>query len=33
MAPAEVDRLFEETYVDIHRRYAQSRPKMAELLR
>jgi cystathionine beta-lyase/cystathionine gamma-synthase len=32
MAPADVDRLFEETYVDIHRRYVQSRPKMAELL-
>ncbi|MGQ0485470.1 MAG: aminotransferase class I/II-fold pyridoxal phosphate-dependent enzyme [Hyphomicrobiales bacterium] len=32
MAPAEVDRLFEETHVDIHRRYVQSRPKMAELL-
>lgn len=32
MAPAAVDRLFEETYVDIHRRYVQSRPKMAELL-
>jgi len=32
MAPAELDRLYEETYVDVHRRYVQSRPKMAELL-
>jgi hypothetical protein len=33
MAPADVDALFEETYVDIHRRYVRSRPKMVELLR
>jgi cystathionine beta-lyase/cystathionine gamma-synthase len=32
MAPADVDRLYEETYVDVHRRYVQSRPRMAELL-
>ncbi len=32
MGSVEVDRLYEETYVDIHRRYVQSRPKMAELL-
>ncbi len=32
MAPAEVDRLYEETYVDVHRRYVQSLPKMAERL-
>lgn len=32
MPAAEVDRLYEETYVDVHRRYVQSRPKMAELM-
>jgi cystathionine beta-lyase/cystathionine gamma-synthase len=32
MAAADIDRLYEETYVDVHRRYVQSRPKMAELL-
>ncbi len=32
MAPGEVDRLYEETYVDVHRRYVQSLPKMAERL-
>ena len=30
-APADVDRLYEETYVDVHRRYAASRPRMARL--
>jgi cystathionine beta-lyase/cystathionine gamma-synthase len=33
MAPADVDRLYEETYIDVHRRYVQSRPKLADLLR
>jgi O-acetylhomoserine/O-acetylserine sulfhydrylase-like pyridoxal-dependent enzyme len=28
-APDEIDRLYEETYVDVHRRYARSRPRMA----
>ena len=32
MAADEVDRLFEENYVDTHRRYVRSRPKMAELM-
>jgi O-acetylhomoserine (thiol)-lyase len=31
-AAATVDRLYEETYVDVHRRYAASRPRMAELM-
>ncbi|MGI9245913.1 MAG: PLP-dependent transferase, partial [Steroidobacteraceae bacterium] len=31
--PAEVDALFESIYVDVHRRFAASRPRMAELLR
>jgi len=31
-APAEMDRLYEDTYVDVHRRYAASRPRMAQLL-
>jgi O-acetylhomoserine/O-acetylserine sulfhydrylase-like pyridoxal-dependent enzyme len=30
--PDEVDALFESTYVDVHRRYAASRPRMRELL-
>jgi hypothetical protein len=30
--PEEVDRLYQETYVDVHRRYAASRPGMARLL-
>ncbi|MBI2719323.1 MAG: PLP-dependent transferase [Rhizobiales bacterium] len=33
MAAADVDRLYEETYVDVHRRYVRSRPNMAELMR
>ena len=32
MAADAIDNLFEETYVETHRRYVQSRPKMAELL-
>jgi hypothetical protein len=32
-APAAVDALYETTYVDVHRRYAASRPRMAELMR
>jgi O-acetylhomoserine (thiol)-lyase len=32
-APADVDALYESTYVDVHRRYAASRPRMAELMR
>jgi O-acetylhomoserine (thiol)-lyase len=32
MAADAIDKLFEETYVETHRRYVQSRPKMAELL-
>lgn len=32
MVAEEVDRLFEENYVDTHRRYVRSRPKMAELM-
>jgi hypothetical protein len=32
MAAAEIDRLYEDVYVDTHRRYVQSRPKMAELM-
>jgi len=31
-SPEEVDRLFEDTYVDVHRRYAQSRPRMTTML-
>jgi hypothetical protein len=31
-APDEVDRLYQEAYVDVHRRYAASRPGMARLL-
>ena len=30
--PDEIDALFESTYVDVHRRYAASRPRMRELL-
>ncbi len=30
---ATIDRLYEETYVDVHRRYAANRPGMAQLLR
>ena len=30
--PAEIDQLYEETYVDVHRRYAASRPGMARLM-
>jgi hypothetical protein len=33
MLPADIDRLYEETYVDIHRRYVGSRPKMAQALK
>ena len=29
----EIERIYEETYVDVHRRYAASRPPMAELLK
>jgi cystathionine beta-lyase/cystathionine gamma-synthase len=32
MAPDDVDRLYDETYLDVHRRYLRSRPRMAELL-
>jgi cystathionine beta-lyase/cystathionine gamma-synthase len=32
MAPEKMDRLYEDTYLDVHRRYVQSHPKMAELL-
>ena len=28
----EIDRLYQDTYVDVHRRYAASRPGMATLL-
>lgn len=31
-APEEVDRLYRDTYVDVHRRYAASRPDMRRLL-
>jgi O-acetylhomoserine/O-acetylserine sulfhydrylase-like pyridoxal-dependent enzyme len=31
-APADVDHLYESTYVDVHRRYAASRPRMQQLL-
>ena len=31
-APEAIDRLYEETYVDVHRRYAASRPRMARLM-
>jgi cystathionine beta-lyase/cystathionine gamma-synthase len=30
--PGDVDRLYQETYVDVHRRYAASRPGLARLL-
>jgi O-acetylhomoserine (thiol)-lyase len=30
--PEDIDRLYEETYVDVHRRYAASRPGMARLM-
>ena len=30
--PHEIDALYESTYVDVHRRYAASRPRMATLL-
>jgi hypothetical protein len=30
--PDEIDALFESTYVDVHRRYAASRPRMRQLL-
>jgi O-acetylhomoserine (thiol)-lyase len=33
MPAGKVDRLYEETYVDVHRRYVKSRPKMAEVLK
>ena len=32
-APEVIDRLYEETYVDVHRRYAASRPGMARLMK
>jgi hypothetical protein len=32
MTSAAVDELYTETYVDVHRRYVESRPRMAELL-
>jgi O-acetylhomoserine/O-acetylserine sulfhydrylase-like pyridoxal-dependent enzyme len=32
-APAALDDLYESTYVDVHRRYAASRPRMEELLK
>ena len=28
----DIDRLYQDTYVDVHRRYAASRPAMATLL-
>jgi O-acetylhomoserine/O-acetylserine sulfhydrylase-like pyridoxal-dependent enzyme len=31
-APREIDQLYESTYVDVHRRYAASRPGMARLM-
>jgi O-acetylhomoserine/O-acetylserine sulfhydrylase-like pyridoxal-dependent enzyme len=31
-SPGEIDRLYEETYVDVHRRYARSRPSMTSML-
>jgi hypothetical protein len=31
-SPEEIDRLYESTYVDVHRRYAASRPGMRRLL-
>ena len=31
--PHEIDALYESTYVDVHRRYAASRPRMADLMR
>jgi O-acetylhomoserine/O-acetylserine sulfhydrylase-like pyridoxal-dependent enzyme len=31
-SPGEIDRLYEETYVDVHRRYARSRPRMTSML-
>ena len=30
--PDELDHLYESTYVDVHRRYAASRPRMARLM-
>jgi hypothetical protein len=32
MPPAEIDRMHDEIYLDVHRRYLESRSKMAELL-
>ncbi|MFN0192526.1 MAG: PLP-dependent transferase, partial [Aestuariivirga sp.] len=32
MAPGDADRLYEAIYLDVHQRFVQSRPKMAELL-
>lgn len=31
-SPGEIDRLYEEIYVDVHRRYARSRPRMTSML-
>ena len=31
-SPGEIDQLYEETYVDVHRRYARSRPRMTTML-
>mgnify|MGYP001086905855 FL=1 len=31
-SPGEIDQLYEETYVDVHRRYARSRPRMTSML-
>ena len=31
--PEVIDRLYEDTYVDVHRRYAASRPGMARLMK
>jgi cystathionine beta-lyase/cystathionine gamma-synthase len=31
--PHQIDALYESTYVDVHRRYAASRPRMADLMR
>jgi O-acetylhomoserine (thiol)-lyase len=33
MPPAEIDRLYEEIYVDVHRRYVKCRPTMADALK
>jgi len=30
--PREIDTLFESSYVDVHRRYAASRPRMKQLM-